>query len=265
MLEYRGDLEDMDLDKSDASRIWAFPPAVLSLESNEVHLWRVFPDLLKDGPESEGDILSPDEMERASRFVFERDRNRFVAVRRALRTVLGQYLHKAAAKINFIYDRQGKPRLQPNDCAPPIRFNLSHSYQVAVIAVSLDREIGVDVELVRSDIPIDKIAEMFFSPREFAEYRDLATDQRRECFFRWWSLKEAYLKALGAGLLIPLESFDVSFTPGRSSKLYSNDYERWSIQSFQPHPAYTGAIVVEGNNFELNLWDHFGCLDLSDK
>jgi 4'-phosphopantetheinyl transferase len=227
-----------------------------ALRSDEVHVWRARLDLVPTGPRSGQPELSSDEIARASQFVLERDRDRFVAGRRILREILGGYLQRAPEKIDFTYNPHGKPQLRFNDSDPPIRFNLAHSDGLAVYAISLNREIGVDIEMVRDRVSTGEIADHFFTQMEISEFRALTKDKQNEGFFLWWSRKEAYLKALGAGLSIPLDSFDVSLTPGTPMVLRSSDSTRWTVRSFQPRIGYVGALVVEGAPFELKLWDY---------
>jgi len=235
---------------------WSFPPVVPALRSDEVHVWRARLDLVPTGPRTGQPELSSDEIARASQFVLERDRDRFVAGRTILREILGRYLQRAPAKIDFTYNPYGKPQLRFNDSDPPIRFNLAHSDGLAVYAISRDREIGVDIEMVRDRVSTGEIADHFFTQMEISEFRALTKDKQNEGFFLWWSRKEAYLKALGAGLSIPLDSFDVSLTPGTPMVLRSSDRTRWTVRSFQPRIGYVGALVVEGAPFVLKLWDY---------
>ncbi|OFW22333.1 MAG: hypothetical protein A3H97_11765 [Acidobacteria bacterium RIFCSPLOWO2_02_FULL_65_29] len=233
---------------------WSEPPCAPDLADNEVHLWRAFLDSEHLSLREFEVVLADDERERASRFVFPRDRHRFIRGRGILRAILGQYTQRPAA-VQFVYEPQGKPRLRLGESDPPIRFNLAHSQGLAVYAFSRGREIGTDVEAIRSDVPDEGVAEQFFSSRELAEFRSLPPELRVEGFYLCWTRKEAYLKALGAGLTAPTVTFHVSLTPGRPETLQSADCSRWTLRSFRPCDGYAGAVVAEGRDWGLRLWD----------
>jgi 4'-phosphopantetheinyl transferase len=232
---------------------WSAQPAEPRLVENEIHIWRAFLD--DERASHHYLVLSEDERARASRFVFPRDRDHFVASRGILRTILGRYLQRPAVGIDFTYEPQGKPKLRSSAVGSPIRFNLSHSHGLAVYAFSIHREIGIDVEAIRPDFTGEQIAERFFSLKELAELRSLPPEQRDEAFFLCWTRKEAYVKAQGAGLGIPLDSFDVSLTPGTPETLVSSDSGRWMLRAFQPATGYAAAVVAEGRDWALRLWD----------
>ena len=229
--------------------------ATCSLKQNEIHVWRAYLDREHAACRTWQDELAPDELTRAARFVFARDRNRFIARRAILRAIIGRYVQRSPAELGFVYDPLGKPKLRLSHSDIPIRFNLSHSQGLAVYALAYDREIGVDIEAIRTHNSGEDVAAAFFSPKELAEFRSLGPDQRQEAFFLCWTRKEAYVKAVGGGLTIPLNSFTVSLTPGMPDRLESVDANRWVLRSFQPGDGYAGAIVAEGNDWTLRFWD----------
>src|SRR5206468_3486528 len=128
------------------------------------------------------------------------------------------------------------------------------SHGLALLAFAVGRNLGVDVEFVRSSLASEEIADRYFSPQEVAELRTLSPSLREEAFFLCWTRKEAYVKARGEGLHIPLESFNVSVTPGQPERLESADSGRWSMWSLHPDPQYVGALVVEGRDLRLREW-----------
>jgi len=162
---------------------WSEPPCAPDLANNEVHLWRAFLDSEQISVREFEAVLADDERERASRFIFPRDRDRFIRGRGILRAILGRYTQRPAAAVHLEYEPQGKPRLRLRDADPPLRFNLAHSQGLAVYAFSRGREIGTDVEAIRSDVPNEGVAEQFFSSRELAEFRSLPPELRVEGFF----------------------------------------------------------------------------------
>ncbi len=223
----------------------------LSLGTDEIHLWRGSLDCEPALQERLETLLSPDERTRADRFVFSLDRNRYVAGRGILRDLLGRYLSLPPGEVRLFYGGQGKPALDAQNPATPIQFNLSHSQAIAIYAFARERQLGVDVEQIRPEFSSEEIATRYFSPRELDELQALAPEQRVEGFFNCWTRKEAYVKARGGGLQIPLERFDVSLTPGQRERLRSEDDSRWSLRSFRPVPGYVAAVVGEGKGWGL--------------
>jgi len=163
--------------------------------------------------------LSPAERRRADRFVFERDRHRFIVGRARLRELLALRLETRAESIELDCGPRGKPRLSGNFACADLRFNLSHCADVALYVFTHGREIGVDIELVRELPDADEVAARFFSRHEREAYRALAPHDRPLGFFRCWTRKEAFIKALGDGLHFPLNAFDVSLAPGEPARI----------------------------------------------
>jgi 4'-phosphopantetheinyl transferase len=193
--------------------------------------------------------LSDDERFRARRFVFERDRYRFVVGRAHLRKFLASRLGIQPDAVEFVYGRHGKPALSRRFAASELHFNVAHSEDVAVYAFSRKREIGVDVEAVREMKDADEIASRFFSQSEYDTYRALDRYEKAFGFFSCWTRKEAFIKAIGDGLCFPLDCFDVSLTPGvPATILRIGDSPGvdcgWSLESFSPVPGFIGAIVA---------------------
>jgi medium-chain acyl-[acyl-carrier-protein] hydrolase len=224
------------------------------LAGHEVHVWRTPLEQPPEYLQSLWQMLAPEELQRANRFHFDKDRRHYVACRGVLRLLLGRYLGREPSGLTFAYNPQGKPRLA-GDEAGRLCFNVSHSHGLALIAVARGREIGVDVERIRPEFAGERVAERFFSPVEVAELRALAEPERMEAFFACWTRKEAYLKATGMGLSLPLDCFDVSLTPGEAAlKATRHDpaaIRRWSLRDLAPGPGYAGALAVEGHGWRL--------------
>jgi 4'-phosphopantetheinyl transferase len=237
---------------------WAENSGELILSSREVHVWRARIDGSPSIISRYARTLAADEKARAERFFFDRDRNRFIAARGILRQLLGRYLHCSPAEVEFAYRAKGKPFLARRAGNPPIEFNIAHSRELVLLAFSSGRALGVDVEFVRADIAAEEIAERYFSTPEVAELRALPPVARPQGFFLGWTRKEAYIKAIGDGLHIPLTSFRVSLTPSQPAILESVDSSRWSLLSLNPGPGYAGALVVEGSedkDWKVRCWD----------
>jgi len=239
------------------SHLWEVPPENIIATRDEVHVWRVA--LNESQVAKLRPALSPNECARADRFHFARDRNRFVVARGTLRTILGAYLKKEPRQLSFSYSPYGKPALADDPDTHELSFNLSHANELALIAVTRERGIGVDIEFIRPQFASEAIAERFFSDNEVAALRALPEAVQSEAFFNCWTRKEAYIKAIGEGMSLPLDQFDVSFAPGEKAALLGNlrdgnEVSRWSLQELTPGPGYVAALAVEGNDWQLRCW-----------
>ncbi len=190
--------------------------------------------------------LSPEEKARADRFHFVNDRNRFVVARGLLRELLGGYLQQAPAGLEFSYGQHGKPSLAGGNASSGLRFNLSHSSGLVVYAIARERNLGIDVEHVRPESAGEDIAQRYFSAREVNDLRTLPPEARVEGFFHCWTRKEAYLKATGMGLQIPLDSFSVSLLPEKPSQFLGGVESRWHMAAYHPAEGYVAAVVYDG-------------------
>jgi 4'-phosphopantetheinyl transferase len=217
------------------------------LESGELHLWE-FPLTASEASfTTYSALLSSDECTRASRFHFDRDARRFTIARGVVRTILGAYLHAPAGDLNFTAGKNGKPALaNPGN----LRFNVSHSSDLALLGVALEREIGVDVEAIRPDVETDKLAERFFSVHERESIRALPQPERVSAFFRCWTCKEAFLKGQGVGLSRSLESFDVEVNSKLPAKLLATrpdaaEARDWVLHDIETAPGYAAAVAAQ--------------------
>jgi 4'-phosphopantetheinyl transferase len=225
--------------------------ADLSLKDDEVQTWFASLELSSPSIDWMTGCLSGDEKERAARFHFERDRTRFVGGRGLLRTLLAGYLHVRPERLEFSYGVHGKPELTAYFGERPLRFNLSHSERFVLYAITRGREIGVDLEVIRPVADLDKIAEHFFSAGEREALRSLPDNEKTRAFFDCWTRKEAYLKALGNGLAKPLNSFDVSLTPGEPARLLDIEGDPfepklWELHALSVMDGTVGALAVRG-------------------
>jgi 4'-phosphopantetheinyl transferase len=234
---------------------WAPNLEQFELGDTEIHVWRAYLHCEETVLHQFEATLASDEKSRASRFIFQRDRNSFVATRGILRELLGKYASRPPADLEFDYSPKGKPTLHWNSLEPSVQFNVSHSHGLALFAFAVGRKLGIDVEFIRPEVAAAEIAERYFSTQEVAELQALSPSLQAEAFFLCWTRKEAYVKAKGEGLHIPLESFCVSLTPGQPERLESADSCRWSIRALHPAPHYAGALVAEGRDWFLRQWD----------
>ena len=197
-------------------------------------------------------LLCARERRRAARFAFERDRRRYIAARSGLRRLLGERLGERPEAVELVYGKRGKPALAPRFAASGLRFNLAHCDDDAAYAFTQERDVGIDIEAVRPLEGADDVAERFFSPYENLAYRSLAAADRAQGFFNCWTRKEAFVKALGGGLHIPLECFDVSLAPREPARILRvggkpGDSCGWLLIGLQPAPGLTGAVVVRSH------------------
>ena len=231
-----------------------------------IRIWRVPLDAsFEEDARLEG-VLSRDETDRAHRYFFDRDRRRFTMGRAVLRLILAGYLGTEAEQVKINYGKHGKPSLAAPNAG--IRFNVSHSQEIALIAVAHGREVGVDVEFVRQLTDQEQLLTSNFSSCEVAAYRLLPRQQQQAAFFAGWTRKEAYLKACGEGLSIPLDSFAVSLGPDDPAALLEVRHDpmepaRWGMANLSVAPGYAGALVAEGGGWRFDYadWDGAICPD----
>ncbi len=237
----------------------AFPGELIL--SNDVHVWRAFLDLTVLQKKSLVRNLSTDEVARASRFHFERDRERFIVARGILRHILGCYLGENPAELRFEYTPYGKPFFAVDAGYDTLSFNLSHSGEFALYAITRNRKVGIDIELVRDDIDIEQISRRFFSQRELNSLEKIHKDKQTVRFFQYWTRKEAFLKAMGKGVSFPLEHCDVSLMTGKvlsPIRLPDDKPETscWYGMDLFPGSGYAAAIMAEGNDWDLSCREY---------
>jgi len=233
----------------------ASPP---TLSTGRVDVWSVHLDE-RAKANSETGVLSPDEITRAGRFHFEKDRLHFIRCRSALRFLLAYYLKIPADEIRFEYLTGGKPQLVLRQNPGALQFNVSHSAGMALIAVSSDHRLGVDVERIREDVDTAALAERFFSVRERAGLRALPAQLHVLGFFACWTRKEAFLKATGDGLAFPLADFSVTTHPDSDPKLEEikgnrETGDRWFLADVDVGNVYRAAVAVESTACRLETY-----------
>ena len=233
--------------------------ATLRLPSGEVQCWCASLDVPPEISACLYATLTPDERRRSARFYFERDRQRFIVAHGVLRDVLAHYLGTRAGNIGYVYNAFGKPDLNPA-FGGRLRFSLSHSGDLAVIAVATSN-VGVDVEYIRAESDYAAVANGFFSEAEVNYLTALPSSLHAEAFFSCWTKKEAYVKASGEGLAIPLNSFSVPLTTGpapvlRDSCIDTESARHWSLFTLQLAPGYAGALAIQGDGWTIRqcLW-----------
>ena len=225
------------------------------LQKDAIHIWQA---TLSDFFPKIGEwksLLSEDEMQRAMRFKFEIHRQRYIVTRAILRQILSSYTQLSAEKIRFIYGEKGKPFLAENPLK--LQFNVSHSDDIAVFALTLESEIGVDVEKIEPEFKKD-VAKRFFSVAEYEHLLQLPEDQRAAGFYTTWAKKEALIKALGEGLYAPLDKFSVSTEEDVEVVMLQHAGEEhfYHVTSIAIHQDYKAAIATLNPviNIKMLIW-----------
>jgi 4'-phosphopantetheinyl transferase len=208
------------------------------LSDHHVHVWGTSLAVTTPTRDFLTGLLSPDERERASRFHFNRDRDRYVAARGRLRLLLGAYAGLAPADLRFAYGAHGKPTLETSPAAARLRFNLSHSGDLAVYAVALGRDVGIDVERLRPVPEMEDIVRRWFPEEDRRRYAAGAGGDRVRAFFAAWTRREALVKARGEGL----------------SAFGNAGVEGWAIATLEPAHGYVAALAVAGDEPAIRSW-----------
>ncbi len=212
------------------------------IKQHSVHLWRVFVPELLAYVDPFSCILSADEIQRATRFRFNHHRQRYIIARAVLRQILQLYTERSAAELVFLSGERGKPHLQDN--ALDLQFNISHSHDMAVYALTTRAEIGVDIEKMEPRFS-EGIAERFFSQDEYAQLSLLPENQQIPAFYYLWAGKEAIIKALGEGFHMPLSAFSIKLHEEKQAiTIHHHDHQHiFHLEYFTAHPEYQSAFA----------------------
>ena len=231
-----------------------YPATLLSqpLTDSDLHVWCASLNGSAEELAHFESILAPDEKARAGRFHFERDRDRYIFGRGILRTLLGSYLGTEAHKIEITYEQDGKPTLGKIFQGKKLQFNLSHSNERALYIFGWDRLVGIDIEQIRPLQDADAFAEQYYTKRETGLINSLSGDEKWPVFYKFWTCKEAFLKAKGTGLTVPINHAEISLRPNNSAHLTSVDGDTaqatdWRFEMFSPIADYQAAIALEGH------------------
>ncbi len=237
--------------------LWQPSPPRWELVPEEVHVWKVRLDIHAAEVQENFEILSAEESNRAQRYHFEKDRHHFSVARIQLKNILGKYLNKDPKEIHFTYNKKGKPSLDLS--LPPLYFNLSHSRDLCLIAVSRGGEIGVDLEFEGRKTEGLAVASKYFTEKECAWLRSAPPELQQKYFLTLWTLKEATLKARGEGLQISLKSFEIHWDPGEKTAglhTFEDPVEssQWSLHTFIPEEGYVAAVALQSKNINLKFF-----------
>ena len=235
----------------------------LSLGDDDVHLWEADLDARDLDSDQWTYLLSDDEMARAQRFHFERDERRFIRAHGMLRSLLGVYLKAKPSVLTFDYGSNQKPQLALPWAESGLSFNIAHSQQIGIFAFTRNREIGVDIECIRDIADMDGIAETNFHRNERASLQAMPPGERKAAFFRCWTRKEAFIKAIGQGLSHPLDQFDVSVAAGKPDRASVIDHglgSKWEIWDVPIGSIGSAAVAVQGKGLKITIRRCTGCL-----
>lgn len=227
---------------------------MLEISPASLHIWFAFaneiqePGLLSRYLE----LLTPEERQRHQRFYFEKDRHLYLVARALLQTVLSNYAPIRPGDWQFKRNRYGKPEIIEGAAELPLRFNLSHTKGMVMCGVTLGHDIGVDIEHYGRATHGLKIAERFFSPQEAHDIKQLPPERQGERFIEYWTLKEAYIKAKGMGLSLPLESFSFRLGDRQTPRISfpaneTEDPAQWRFMRFAPSADYLAAVALRSN------------------
>jgi 4'-phosphopantetheinyl transferase len=244
---------------TNALRFQVIPNDNLLSPVQDVHVWAA---VLEASPETLNRFaatLSSTESERAARFRFERDRRRFIVGRGMMRAILGGYLSADSRAIEFACGPRGKPTLAGPFAEGGLHFNLAHSEELALLAVTRAGPVGVDVERIRETAEAQELAARFFSARETAALQGLAAEQKAAAFFNLWTRKEAWLKATGEGIAHSLHRVEVSFLPEEPARLVNLPADlagntRWTLHDLAPAPCFAAALAVAAKQVRIHCW-----------
>jgi 4'-phosphopantetheinyl transferase len=250
---------DTDPSPTTSDSIWISPPAKPVLARNEVHLWRTTVEVPALDFTRIQRLLSSDERAKAAAFFFERDHHRFVVARGFLRAILSLYLNCTPTELHFKYTEYGKPSLASPHVNANLNFNLAHSGDLALYGITLQRAIGIDIEQIRHEFASEEIARHFFSVNEASRLLSIPAHDRPKAFFECWTRKEAFIKAKGIGLSLPLDQFDVSVSSNEPAMLLEtrwdkNERSRWSLRAIDVGPDYAATVAVEGHDWQASYW-----------
>ncbi|GAA4882301.1 4'-phosphopantetheinyl transferase superfamily protein [Flaviramulus aquimarinus] len=235
---------------------------LFKLPNNKIHIWFVNFDISEKKRNILSSLLSEDELIKASKFHFKKDRNQSIITRGALRLLSSYYLNKKAKNIGFAYGEYGKPEYNFNT---KLKFNVSHSNNMAVLGFILNSAIGVDIEKIKDDFDVLDIAGNFFSELEIKALKKVPKEKQAAYFYRCWTRKESFIKGKAKGLSFPLDSFSVSIQSDKETELLETKWDEkekntWKLFTFSPHQDYIGAVSAQGpvtaiGHFNFNDYD----------
>ncbi len=224
----------------------------MTIIGNEIHIYRSSLETTSDKIKDYESFLSADELYKANRYKFEKDRVHYITGRALLRNILSRYLNQFPGEIVFSYSDKGKPFIKDTE----VKFNLAHSGGRAVYAVANNIDIGIDIEFMRELPDALQIAKRFFSEKEVDEFSEIREVDIRTAFFNCWTRKEAFIKAVGEGLSYPLKDFSVTLKPGDKPEILwikdkAEEVKYWSLINIDTDENYISSLAVKAENVKV--------------
>ncbi len=238
---------------------WDSAPVDLQLDVNFIDVWRSRVDLPETEIRKYAKTLSQQEQERAEGFSFADKYEEYVVTRGLLRKALAHMLKQTPEAFEFEYTASKKPYLSRKYANKVISFNASHSHGQALVAVSVGRNIGIDIERIRAGVKYEKLAQRFFSEAEYTALMQCPPEQRLSAFYAIWTRKEAFVKAVGKGIAFGLSEFDVNVDPHQPPVMLATrwdpkDASKWLMATIKTEAGYMATVVTDGPEFQLRLW-----------
>jgi len=229
----------------------------LKLTTAKVQIWQASLEQPVEVIQKLEALLSEEEAQRANRLRYRQHRQFFIARRGILRHLLSQHTGADPEKIQLVYTQSGKPLLSSLDETSDICFNLAHSGRLGVYVFTRGRRVGIDLEAIRFVNEMDRVAEMNFSPEEYRKFETIGEGERSAAFYRCWTRKEAFLKAVGDSVSCPLQEFEVSLEPGAPAELLAvrgskEQAQKWSMHDLRIQDGYAASLVVEGDGYSIS-------------
>ncbi len=235
--------------------IWQNPPQKLTINPQEVHIWKTNLDQSSINVQNSFKLLNEDEKNKAQKFHFEKHRKRFTIARSSLKKILSFYLSISPQEIEFTYNDYGKPNLLEKINNIDLQFNVSHSEDIAIYGITCHYLIGVDIEYIRPMSEAENLAKRFFSIQEYKHISLLSSAKKDREFFKLWTAKEAYLKAIGKGISGGLEKVKISnYEPRQFISLPHSNNINYNLVYLTPHHNYLAAIAVQYNQQTYHYW-----------
>ena len=239
--------------------MWNKSPVELRLDNACVDVWRSQIDLSAAKISEYRSMLCEEELKRTEKFTFPNKQEEYVVTRGLLRSALALVLKEDPASFSFKYSESSKPYLTTEVDRQAVAFNVSHSHGQALVAISLDRKLGVDIEKIRPEVEYEKLAERFFSKAEHKALMQCAAEERVAAFFATWTRKEAFVKAVGKGIAFGLSEFDVNVDANAPPKMLhtrwdADDVNNWHMANIESVNSHMATVVADGRAFKLRLW-----------
>jgi len=241
---------------------WSTPSVIPKLINKSCHIWQL--DLntlnLQYNAATDRECLSIEEQERSEKFLQNKDKQQFIAIRTILRQLLGAYTRSSAKDLEIRFNNLGKPFLKNTDTRTALYFNITHARGLALLAFCHSAEVGIDIEYTERSANFQKLAQRFFSPQENIELATINNDQYPIHFFRLWTRKEAFVKAVGTGLGFPLSAFTINTDPASSPTITNIEPSKYSGPCYlrdietPRHYLSTIACLTDSIDCELYHW-----------